>query len=101
LQPNIASLAPEAVLRMSANPHANGGVLMRPTPFDMVVFNHLGPFHLAADALNRVERLRPEAGYAQQEIREQLIREQLIRHDRYVRCHGEDLPEIESWRWSG
>jgi xylulose-5-phosphate/fructose-6-phosphate phosphoketolase len=30
LQPDIASLAPSGTRRMSANPHANGGTLMRP-----------------------------------------------------------------------
>jgi xylulose-5-phosphate/fructose-6-phosphate phosphoketolase len=65
------------------------------TPFDMVVLNELDRFHLMGDVIDRVPRLRDNAAYARQEIREKLVE-----HKRYVRAHGIDMPEIRDWRWS-
>ena len=64
------------------------------TPFDMVVRNRLDRFHLAADAVKYVPRLARDAGYSEQDISGKLIE-----HERYVRQHGRDMPEIEAWRW--
>jgi len=64
------------------------------TPFDMVVRNELDRFHLVADVIDRVPKLGPVAAYAKQ-----AIRDKLIEHARYIRTHGEDLPEIRGWRW--
>jgi xylulose-5-phosphate/fructose-6-phosphate phosphoketolase len=64
------------------------------TPFDMVVLNHLDRFHLMADAISRVAKLAPQAGYAQQGLREKLTT-----HTQYVRRYGRDMPEIADWRW--
>ncbi len=64
------------------------------TPFDMTVLNELDRFHLAGDAIERVERLRERAAHLQQRIRDLLIE-----HRRYITEHGEDLPEIRGWRW--
>ena len=64
------------------------------TPFDMVVLNRLDRFHLMADAVDRIGRLAPDAGYLQQGIRDKLVE-----HVRFVRAHGRDMPEIETWRW--
>jgi xylulose-5-phosphate/fructose-6-phosphate phosphoketolase len=66
------------------------------TPFDMVVLNKLDRFHLVGDVIDRVPRLRDNAAYARQEIREKLVE-----HQRYVRAHGNDMPEIRDWRWPG
>ena len=65
------------------------------TPFDMVVRNDLDRFHLVADVIDRVPKLGPVAAYAKQ-----AIRDKLIEHAEYIREHGEDLPEIRSWRWN-
>jgi xylulose-5-phosphate/fructose-6-phosphate phosphoketolase len=65
------------------------------TPFDMAVLNDIDRFDLVADVIDRVEKLRPGAAYAQQRIRDKLIE-----HERYIRVHGEDMPEIRDWRWS-
>jgi len=64
------------------------------TPFDMVVMNDLDRFHLVADVIDRVPALGPRAAYAKQ-----AIRDKLIEHKQYIAQHGEDIPEILSWRW--
>jgi xylulose-5-phosphate/fructose-6-phosphate phosphoketolase len=64
------------------------------TPFDMAVRNRLDRFHLAADAINRVPRLRDRAGHVQQ-----LIRDTLVDHRRYIEQYGDDPPAIRDWTW--
>jgi xylulose-5-phosphate/fructose-6-phosphate phosphoketolase len=64
------------------------------TPFDMAVLNDVDRFHLVADVIDRVPALRARAAYAKQ-----AIRDKLIEHKHYVAKHGEDMPEIEEWRW--
>jgi xylulose-5-phosphate/fructose-6-phosphate phosphoketolase len=65
------------------------------TPFDMTVLNRLDRFHLAADAIDRVPRIRDSAAHVQQELRDQLLA-----HRAYITVHGEDMPEIADWRWT-
>lgn len=65
------------------------------TPFDMVVMNDLDRFHLVADVVDRVPRLRQRAAYVKQ-----YVRDQLIDHKHYIRQYGEDMPEIRDWVWS-
>lgn len=65
------------------------------TPFDMTVLNRLDRFHLAADAIDRVERFRNSAGHVQQHLRDKLLE-----HRAYITVHGKDMPEIEDWRWA-
>jgi xylulose-5-phosphate/fructose-6-phosphate phosphoketolase len=64
------------------------------TPFDMTVLNDLDRFHLAGDVIDRIPRLRGIAGHVKQ-----LCRDKLVEHRMYVRTHGEDLPDVQSWRW--
>ncbi len=64
------------------------------TPFDMVVRNDLDRFHLAADVVDRVERLAPIRAYIRQRVRDHLVE-----HRRYIEEHGVDLPEIANWNW--
>jgi len=46
------------------------------TPFDMMVLDETGRFHIAIDAI-------------------------LAEHRAYVAAHFEDLPEIRDWTWPG
>ena len=64
------------------------------TPFDMVVLNDLDRFHLAGDVIDRLPQLGARAAYFKQ-----AIQEKLIDHKEYIARHGDDMPEISSWRW--
>ena len=64
------------------------------TPFDMVVLNDLDRFHLALDVIARVPGLDARAGSAKA-----FLHERRDAHKRYVREHGEDMPEIRNWQW--
>jgi Phosphoketolase len=64
------------------------------TPFDMTVLNELDRFHLAIEAIERVPGLKAKAGNVVD-----ALRGKLAEHTRYVREHGEDMPEIQNWRW--
>jgi xylulose-5-phosphate/fructose-6-phosphate phosphoketolase len=66
------------------------------TPFDMVVLNDLDRFHLALDVIERVPGLAAKAGEARR-----TLRQKLVEHKNYIVEHGEDLPEIRNWKWSG
>jgi len=66
------------------------------TPFDMVVLNDLDRFHLAGDVIDRLPQLGASAAYAKQ-----TLAEKLVEHKQYISEHGDDLPEIRNWRWSG
>lgn len=64
------------------------------TPFDMTVLNELDRFHLAIAA---VKRLPVSDDVAAPLIAR--LEEKLVLHKRYVREHGEDMPEIRNWKW--
>jgi xylulose-5-phosphate/fructose-6-phosphate phosphoketolase len=66
------------------------------TPFDMVVLNDLDRFHLVGDVIRRVPGFSARAGGARQ-----VIETKLAEHKRYIAIHGEDMPEIQEWRWGG
>lgn len=64
------------------------------TPFDMTVLNRLDRFHLAADAIDRVPRVRDAAGHFKQHLRDRLLA-----HRAWITSRGEDMPEVLNWRW--
>ena len=64
------------------------------TPFDMAVMNRLDRFSLAIAAL---ENLPSRIGKAEEAIA--TFRAKLAEHHDYVRAYGEDLPEIQGWKW--
>jgi xylulose-5-phosphate/fructose-6-phosphate phosphoketolase len=66
------------------------------TPFDMAVLNDLDRYHLAADAIDRLPQLGARAAYVKQ-----LLGDRLTEHRMYIREHGQDMPAIREWRWSG
>lgn len=66
------------------------------TPFDMAVLNELDRFHLAIEAIDRVPGLSARAADARARFADGLSE-----HTRYVREHGEDMPEIRNWAWRG
>ncbi|RXF70918.1 phosphoketolase family protein [Hansschlegelia zhihuaiae] len=65
------------------------------TTFDMVVRNGVDRFHLVADVIDRTPALGASAVSVKQ-----AISDKLIEHERYIRAHGLDLPEVRDWRWS-
>lgn len=64
------------------------------TPFDMTVRNDLDRFHLLMDAIDRL----PQTATAGTALQAKLAAK-LVEHHRYIREHGQDLPEIRNWRW--
>jgi xylulose-5-phosphate/fructose-6-phosphate phosphoketolase len=62
----------------------------------MTVLNDLDRFHLAGDVIDRVPRLRDIAGHVKQHLRDKLVE-----HRHHVERYGNDLPEINDWRWGG
>ncbi|HEY3129385.1 MAG TPA: phosphoketolase family protein [Acidobacteriota bacterium] len=64
------------------------------TPFDMTVLNDLDRFHLAGDVVDRVPRLQRVGAHFKQ-----LLRDRIVEHKRYIRHHGDDMPEIRDWKW--
>jgi xylulose-5-phosphate/fructose-6-phosphate phosphoketolase len=65
------------------------------TPFQMVVMNEMSRFHLAAEAIRRVPRLRDRAPALLAECDARIAEATA-----YAREHFEDQPEIRDWVWS-
>ena len=64
------------------------------TPFDMTVLNELDRYHLAQAAIRHV----PGLADRHSDVLDHL-QQCLTEHHRYVRDHGEDLPEVQNWSW--
>lgn len=65
------------------------------TPFDMAVMNRLDRYHLATAA---IACLSLQDGVGKKAIA--TFQSKLSAHHDYVRQHGEDMPEVQQWRWS-
>ncbi|WP_342754475.1 phosphoketolase family protein [Pantoea sp. MBD-2R] len=64
------------------------------TPFDMTVLNEVDRYHLAQEAILRVPGLAEKAGDVLD-----ALQEKLAAHHAYVREYGEDVPEVQNWKW--
>ncbi|MGD8163920.1 phosphoketolase family protein [Pantoea sp. FN0307] len=64
------------------------------TPFDMTVMNELDRYHLAQEAIQRIPSLTGKVDHILD-----ALAEKIAEHHRYVREHGEDLPEVRNWKW--
>ena len=64
------------------------------TPFDMVMMNDLDRYHLVMDVIDRVPGLGQRAAGLRQ-----LMEDTRRRARAWTREHGEDLPEVQQWRW--
>ena len=64
------------------------------TPFDMLMRNDLDRYHLVMDVIDRVPRL----GTRYANLRQYMADQRTIAKA-YAYEHGEDLPEILTWRW--
>lgn len=62
----------------------------------MAEMNDLDRFHLVADVIDRIPLHGSSVGYVKQ-----TLRDKRIEHKQYIAEHGEDMPEIRNWRWSG
>jgi len=65
------------------------------TPFQMVVLNKMSRFHLAAEAIRRVPRLRDRAPALIAECEARIAEATAYAHE-----HFEDQPEIRDWVWT-
>ena len=65
------------------------------TPFDMLVLNDMDRFQLVIDVIDRVPGLVRTAGSVRQ-----AMTAARHRHGRWIREHGEDLPEVRNWTWT-
>jgi xylulose-5-phosphate/fructose-6-phosphate phosphoketolase len=65
------------------------------TPFQMVVLNSMSRYHLAAEAIRRVPRLRERAPALIAECESRIAESIAYSHERL-----EDPPEISNWVWS-
>jgi len=64
------------------------------TPFDMVVRNDLDRFQLVCDVMKHLPQYSHRAAYIQQHMQDKRVE-----HRQYIEQYGEDMPEIQDWRW--
>ena len=64
------------------------------TGFDMRVQNHIDRFHLVREAMMSLPQLGNRGSFLVQ-----LMNDKLVEHRNYIAEYGEDLPEIQNWKW--
>lgn len=62
------------------------------TPFDMRVLSEMDRFHLAKDAAKAVYKEEAASFITEMD-------NLLTKHYHYIRENGEDIPEVENWKW--
>ncbi|HEO6424572.1 TPA: phosphoketolase family protein [Streptococcus agalactiae] len=62
------------------------------TPFDMRVMSELDRFHLAQDAA------LASLGHETQAFSDEM-NQMVAYHKDYIREHGDDIPEVQNWKW--
>ncbi|WP_179218593.1 phosphoketolase [Saccharibacillus sp. O23] len=65
------------------------------TPFDMRVLNRMDRFDLAKSAALSLPNAGEHAAFAAE------MDAVIAKHHRFIREEGIDLPEVESWKWTG
>ncbi|OWA36276.1 phosphoketolase [Saccharibacillus sp. O16] len=65
------------------------------TPFDMRVLNQMDRFDLAKSAALSLPGAEQHAAFAAE------MDAVIAKHHRFIREEGIDLPEVESWKWTG
>jgi len=66
------------------------------TPFDMTVLNGLDRYHLSLDVIARVPRIRRTKPARELAA---FLKAKLVEHHDYICANGEDMPEVQQWRW--
>jgi hypothetical protein len=61
---------------------------------DLLDVPPLGICLVPVDVIDRVPELGARGAYAKQ-----AIRDKLLEHKAYIARHGDDMPDITSWRW--
>jgi xylulose-5-phosphate/fructose-6-phosphate phosphoketolase len=64
------------------------------TAFDMRMQNDLDCFQLVQDVVDRLPHLGSKGAYLKQ-----MARDKLVEHKQYVDLHGEDMSEVQNWKW--
>ena len=64
------------------------------TPFDMVVLNKLDRFHIVKNVVSRLQNPEQYRHVAD------LMDARLAAHTLFICEHGEDMPEIQDWKWT-
>lgn len=64
------------------------------TTFDMVVLNDIDRFHLVQDVVKRL----PHLGESGVQLKE-WAQNKLIEHKQYIVKNGQDMQEIQNWKW--
>ncbi len=94
---------PQLIHRLTYRRHGHDNIHVRgykeegttTTPFDMTVLNNMDRYQLAFDAIRRIERLHSVV-----ERERDRLADSHQRHKSFVMQYGEDMPEIQNWKWS-
>jgi xylulose-5-phosphate/fructose-6-phosphate phosphoketolase len=62
----------------------------------MLVLNRLSRFHLAISVIDRVPRLQSTSAHLRQSLADLLVQ-----HKQFIAVHGDDMPLVKNWKWSG